>query len=214
MGLGNPGLRFRFNRHNLGFLVVERLAKKKKIRLAQRAFDCLFGQGVLANQRVLLAEPLTFVNLSGQAASSIVKRRKIRLKDLLIICDDVNLPLGRIRIRAAGSDGGHKGLRSIIEALGTKSFPRLRIGVGAPQTEAEKDKPRSLAQQASGSKLSRYVLGNFNKKEIKIINETIEEAASCCVVWVKEGIAAAMSRFNEGGKACQRMRRCLYSGPD
>lgn len=205
MGLGNPGLRFRFNRHNLGFLVVERLAKKKKIRLAQRAFDCLFGQGVLANQRVLLAEPLTFVNLSGQAASSIVKRRKIRLKDLLIICDDVNLPLGRIRIRAAGSDGGHKGLRSIIEALGTKSFPRLRIGVGAPacptifgagrpQTEAEKDKPRSLAQ--GRGKLSRYVLGNFNKKEIKIINETIEEAASCCVVWAKEGIAAAMSRFN------------------
>lgn len=168
MGLGNPGLRFRFNRHNLGFLVVERLGKS----------------GALEHQRVLLVNPLTFVNLSGQAASSIVKRRKIRLKDLLIICDDVNLPLGRMRIRAAGSDGGHKGLRSIIEALGTKSFPRLRIGVGRPQTKAEKDK------------LSRYVLGNFNKKEIKIINETIEEAASCCVVWAKEGIAAAMSRFN------------------
>jgi len=192
LGLGNPGLRFRFNRHNLGFLVVERLAKKKKIRLAQRAFNCLFGQGVLANQRVLLAEPLTFVNLSGQAASSIVKRRKIRLKDLLIICDDVNLPLGRIRIRAAGSDGGHKGLRSIIEALGTKSFPRLRIGVGAP-----------ACPTIFGGKLSRYVLGNFNKKEIKIINETIEEAASCCVVWAKEGIAAAMSRFNPRHQRCQ-----------
>jgi len=168
LGLGNPGLRFRFNRHNLGFMVVERLGKS----------------GALKHQQVLLVKPLTFVNLSGQAASSIIKRRKIRLKDLLIICDDVHLPLGKIRIRAAGSDGGHKGLRSIIEALETKSFPRLRIGVGAPQTEAKKDK------------LSRYVLGNFNKKEIKIINEATEEAASCCAVWAKEGIAAAMSRFN------------------
>jgi len=184
LGLGNPGLRFRFSRHNLGFLVVEKLAKAKKIKLTQRKFSCLLGQGVFENQQVLLVEPLTYVNLSGHAAALIVKRKNIHLKDLLIICDDVNLPLGKIRIRASGSDGGHKGLRSVIEALDSQNFPRLKIGVGRPKEEAEKDK------------LTQHVLGKFYRREIKIINEAVEKAASASEVWTKEGITAATNRFN------------------
>lgn len=194
LGLGNPGLRFRFSRHNLGFLVVEKLAKAKKIKITQRAFNCLLARGKIENQKLLLVKPSTFVNLSGQAAAKIVKQTKIQLKDLLVICDDINLPLGKIRIKPRGSEGGHKGLRSIIKALGTGDFPRLRIGVGTPQKRAEEGRPCSCKQEQG--MLSKYVLGRFNKKEIKIINKAIEETASCCQVWAEEDIATAMNRFN------------------
>lgn len=184
LGLGNPGLRYRFSRHNLGFLVVEKLAKAKRIRITRRAFNCLYGQGTIGEQEVLLAKPCTFVNLSGQAVNSIVKRKQIDLKDLLIVCDDINLPLGEIRIRGKGSDGGHNGLRSIIDTLGgNQGFARLRIGVGAP------------AQKLKGL-LKHYVLGRFNRQEIKVISETVEKAASASELWIKEGIERAMNRFN------------------
>ena len=142
----------------------------------------------IGNQQVLLLKPLTYVNLSGQAASLIVKgNKRLSLKDLLVICDDINLPLGKIRMRLCGSDGGHKGLRSIIETLDSKDFARLRIGVGPPQAKAKNDQ------------LSSYVLGSFNKSEIKIINAAIEKAVSASIVWVTEGISAAMNRFNRKG---------------
>lgn len=194
LGLGNPGLRFRFSRHNLGFLVVERLAQAKKIKITQRAFNCLLGKGKIENRQLLLAKPSTFVNLSGQAAALLVNQTKIQLKDLLVVCDDVNLPLGKIRIRPGGSDGGHKGLRSIIEALGANGFSRLRIGVGTPQKRTEEGRPHSCKQERGV--LSKYVLGRFNRKEIKIINEAAEEALNCCRVWAEEGIATAMNKFN------------------
>lgn len=184
IGLGNPGLRFRFSRHNLGFLVIEKLAEAESIKINQKVSSCLLGRGWIEGQQALLAKPLTFMNLSGEAVAQIVKRKKTKLKDLLIICDDVNLPLGKIRIRTKGTDGGHKGLRSIIQALRSKGFPRLRIGVGAPQAAAEKDGFRS------------HVLGRFNKKEIKIVNEAAKIAAVACVVWAKDGIAKAMNQFN------------------
>lgn len=181
LGLGNPGLKFKFSRHNLGFLVVEKLAKSQKIEINQRGFSCLFGQGKLEANDLFLAKPLTFMNLSGQAASSIVKKKKIDLADLLVVVDDVNLPVGRIRIRPGGSDGGHRGLRSIIEALGTQEFPRLRIGAGA---------------QPGKARLSAHVLSRFNKSQTKIINEALEKACECSIIWTKEGIQAAMNRFN------------------
>lgn len=184
LGLGNPGLRFRFSRHNLGFLVVEKLAKDSRIKTTQKAFGCLLGQGKIKGEQLLLARPLTFMNLSGEAAVAIVRWKKVKLADLLAICDDVNLPLGKIRLRPKGSDGGHKGLRSIIGALASRDFPRLRIGVGIPQVKADENR------------LRKYVLGRFNKKEIKIINETIEKAVAASIIWAKEGIAAAMNKFN------------------
>ncbi len=184
LGLGNPGIGYRFSRHNLGFLVVKSLARAESIKIKQRAFNCLLGKGRIENQEVLLGFPLTFMNLSGEAVALIVKQKKIKLTDLLIVSDDVNLPLGKIRIRAKGSDGGHKGLRSIIGRLQTEDFPRLRIGVSTPRVNAKR------------GKLTRHVLGRFNKREIKIINKAIELAASASVVWVKAGVATAMDRFN------------------
>lgn len=197
IGLGNPGLRYKFTRHNLGFLVVTHLAKAKKIQIKQRAFNCLLGKGVIKNQQVLLGLPLTLMNLSGEAVAEIVKREKIKLIDLLVVCDDVNLPLGKIRLRPKGSPGGHKGLGSIIANLGSEDFPRLRIGLGQAEIKAEVSKPHSLGRGNAG--LSEYVLGNFNKRETRIVNVAIEEAAAAALVWIKEGITVAMNRFNRKG---------------
>ncbi len=180
LGLGNPGLRYRLSRHNLGFLVVKTLARANRIRIRQRAFNCLLGKGTIENQEVVLGLPLTFMNLSGEAACAIAKHERVNPEDLLIVCDDVNLPLGKMRIRPKGSDGGHKGLRSIIEALGNCEFPRLRIGVAKPGQD----------------NLTRYVLGRFNKRESKVINETIEEATRAIEVWLKAGVKTAMDQFN------------------
>ena len=184
LGLGNPGLKYKFSRHNLGFLVVEKLAKSYSIKIKKKGFNYLWGKGLIGNQEVFLGKPLSFMNLSGETAASIVKQKKIELKDLLIVLDDVNLPLGKIRIRPKGSDGGHKGLRSIIEAIGSGNFSRLRIGIGVPQSWAEKPN------------LTRHVLGRFNKREIKIINAAVEEAQAVSEVWIRDGIASAMNRYN------------------
>jgi len=179
LGIGNPGLRYKFSRHNLGFLVVEALAKENKIKLTRKNYNYLFGQASVDKQRLVLVKPLSFVNRSGEAAALIIKQKKIDLKDLLIVCDDINLPLGKIRIRGTGSEGGHNGLRSIIQSLGSKDFPRLRIGV-----------------DRAGVELSRHVLGRFKRAETKIITEAIERSADCCRVWLSDGIAVAMDRFN------------------
>jgi len=154
LGLGNPGVRYKFSRHNLGFLVVDKLSKVNKIKLKQKKFHCLLGQGNFEAEGVILAKPLTFVNLSGEAALKIKRGKKIHLRNLLVVCDDINLPLGKVRIKASGSAGGHNGLRSIIKSLGSHDFPRLRIGV---------DKP---GQNTREGKLTQHVLGKFFKKEI------------------------------------------------
>lgn len=184
LGLGNPGLRYKLSRHNLGALVVEKLARIKKIRLNQKAFNCLLGKGKIENQPLLLGLPLTFMNLSGTAAAAIVRRSKIELSDLLVVCDDVNLPLGKLRLRPNGSSGGHKGLTSIIEALGSQDFPRLKIGVG---------RPRASTTDAA---LTGHVLGRFNKRETKVVNQAIGQAVQACCLWSEEGIAQAMNKFN------------------
>ena len=185
LGLGNPGLRYRSSRHNLGFLVVGNLARGNRIKLKLKAFDSLLGKGKIGPEQVWLGLPLTFMSLSGRAVAAIVKDSEIALSDLLVVCDDVNLSLGRIRLRARGSAGGHNGLTSIIESLGSEEFTRLRIGVGRPQG--------AIAQS---SLLTRHVLGRFNKKEIKVIDQAVEEAVQAALVWAKAGTAAAMNQFN------------------
>jgi PTH1 family peptidyl-tRNA hydrolase len=184
IGLGNPGLRYKSTRHNVGFLVVRRLARANRIRIQKRVFNLSFGKGTIGKQGILLGLPLTFMNLSGEAVASVVKRHKIELKDLLVICDDINLPLGKIRIRPKGTDGGHKGLRSIIQKLGSEDFSRLRIGIGFPQEEVKE------------CGLRKYVLARFNKKETKIVEQVVEEAVQASQVWAKEGIATCMNKFN------------------
>lgn len=183
LGLGNPGLRYRDNRHNLGYRVVEKLAQENKIKIAHRHGRFIAGEGLIGNEQILLAKPLTYMNLSGEAALAIAKQKQAACKDMLVVCDDVNLLLGKMRIKARGRSGGHNGLRSIINALHTEEFPRLRIGIGTPA-------------ESGGENLSEYVLTKFNHNELKLVKEAVEEGARCCNVWLEEGIEPAMNYFN------------------
>ena len=182
VGLGNPGKDYEYTRHNLGFLVVENLAKQCQLKFSSSSLTKgLVTEGHIEGQPVLLLLPTTYVNHSGLAVKSIVQKKEISFSDLLIVCDDLAIDFGQIRLRAKGSDGGHNGLTSIIEHLGTQEFPRLRLGIGRPPA------PRDTVD---------YVLGKFNKEERKELNHFIDEATECCLVWLKDGTNKAMGQFN------------------
>jgi PTH1 family peptidyl-tRNA hydrolase len=178
VGLGNPGEKYKLTRHNIGANVAKRLAKLNNINLRRRGYLSRFGEGRIGREEVNIILPETFMNLSGGAVSSVVKSKKIALSDILVICDDADLKLGTIRMRSKGSDGGHRGLRSIIENLKTQSFPRLRIGIGK-----EKD-------------LRSYVLRSFNKNEEKLVKEVEETSIEAAICWLTRGIAQAMNTYN------------------
>ena len=181
IGLGNPGFRHRHTRHNIGFMVMDRIASDFKIRLRERLFHSLCGKGRVDGEEVILAKPLTYMNLSGKAVAAICDKEGILPEGLFVISDDIDLSFGKIRLRAKGSSGGHKGLRSIIEELKTEEFPRLRVGIGPNVREGF---------------LSDYVLRPFNRNERKSIGELTERCRLCAEAWLKEGIEAAMNRFN------------------
>jgi PTH1 family peptidyl-tRNA hydrolase len=181
VGLGNPGRNYAGTRHNVGFDVVDLLAERVKgvWEAAPRGIEALAVRDRAAD--TLLAKPLTFMNLSGPAVASLAQFYKIELPDLLVVVDDVNLELGRLRARAAGSAGGHNGLRSIIGALGNDDFARLRIGVGGGDPRRD---------------LSGHVLGRFAPGERSIIAEAVGRSADAAELFVSEGIAPVMNRFN------------------
>lgn len=181
VGLGNPGLIYRKTRHNVGKELIESFAKEHKIKL-ERSQDRLFcaGKSTLEKEDFILAYPLVFMNISGKAVKALVDRYRIDKDKLLVVCDDIDLPLGKIRLRPKGGDGGHKGLRSIIEYLKTNEFSRLRIGIGRVSKEKVKD----------------YVLSKFNREESFIIEEAKERAKQCCQLWITKGIHDAMNKFN------------------
>lgn len=182
MGLGNPGRAYKDSRHNIGFCVLKSLSKNYRIPL-KRTADAysLSGKGRIDGNEVILAEPLTFMNLSGIAVAALVKKNKIDLDELLIICDDLDLELGRLRIRGSGSSGGHRGIKSIISSLESKDFSRLRIGIGRPSGNLD----------AAG-----YVLSPFAKSQKEPVDSIVEEACECCLVWIRQGINKAMNLFN------------------
>lgn len=183
VGLGNPGKVYADTRHNIGFMAVKALAKALRTELKKDKYTfSLSGKAQVENNNILLAQPLTFMNLSGAAISSLLRRYKVDIQDLLVICDDLDLELGRLRIRPKGSSGGHRGLDSIIEHLGTQDFVRLRIGIDRPHINME---------------ASDYVLSKFNKKEAQALKDALGKAVECCQVWVKEGPTAAMNIFNK-----------------
>lgn len=184
VGLGNPGFRYRATRHNIGFMVLDRIASDSRIKIKKRTAHSLYGRGRLMGQEILLVKPLTYMNLSGKAVSEIKESNDIPLEDLLIVMDDIDLPFGRIRLRPKGSSGTHKGLHSIIEELGTENFLRLRVGIG------------SQNNQGKASILSDYVLAPFKREEKKALDDLIERCSRCIRVWIKEGPEAAMNRFN------------------
>jgi PTH1 family peptidyl-tRNA hydrolase len=182
VGLGNPDLQYRGTRHNVGFEVVESLAERLGATGRwRRDFSSELLEVADGQQRLLLVKPQTYMNRSGLAVAGLVNFFQVPLADLLVVCDDLNLPLGQLRLRAQGSHGGHKGLLDIQRQLGTTTYPRLRIGIGSPP---------------AGQDAADYVLQKFRQEERPIIQEAIDRATEAVMVWVREGIEAAMNRFN------------------
>jgi PTH1 family peptidyl-tRNA hydrolase len=180
-GLGNPGDRYRRTRHNLGFRVVEAIASARGARWSAPARKRRSARCRMAGHDVGLFEPLTFMNLSGDALAPAVRAESIPLDRLLVICDDIALPLGQIRLRRAGSDGGHNGLRSIIEQLGNTAFPRLRMGIGPVPPRVDP---------------AEFVLAEFLPEEDDAVAEMIQAASACVEAWIVDGVERAMGRFN------------------
>ena len=181
LGLGNPGGEYAGTRHNLGFRVVDLLGKRLGITFQPENNLCSVALGSLDDVRVSLAKPLTFMNGSGRAAAHLVENYRLDLSELLVVCDDTNLPLGKIRLRREGSDGGHRGLSSIIRHLAAESFPRLRLGIGAPP---------------EGQDLVQFVLTDFEPAEEKYVTEMIELAVEATLCFFSAGIEETMNRFN------------------
>ena len=181
VGLGNPGIKYAETRHNIGFILIDHLAGIFQISLAAKKWDSLIGKGYIGERQVLLAKPLTYMNRSGLAVAQILNFHKIPSPDLLVVHDDMDIPLGRIKIVRSGGSGGHNGVDSIIETLGTREFLRLKIGIGRP-----------LPQQ----KPEHYVLEPFSFEEIAILKETLKKAAKASEIIVRQGIEEAMNLFN------------------
>ncbi len=182
IGLGNPGLAYKNTRHNLGFMVADALLQswKQKFKSDSKT-GCLKAKLNFSGEVIFICKPLSYMNLSGKSAKKIVESANIAAGDMLVVCDDVNLELGEMRIRVKGASGGHKGLASIIEELGTENFPRLRIGVASPK---------------GGRELSDYVLSAFSRAEQKTIAAVIEKAKEAIECWAENGIQDAMNKFN------------------
>ncbi len=185
VGLGNPGIEYQFTPHNLGFLVVDRLAEASQARVERPEGESLIGFGELEGQRVMFVKPLTYMNLSGIAVRDILERTEEPPDSLLVIVDDLALPRGTIRIRPRGSAGGHNGLKSVIGALGTEEFTRVRLGI---------------ARDDPGSDAARHVLRQFRRAELKLIDEQLDLAADAVRMILREGVEKAMSAFNRRGE--------------
>lgn len=180
VGLGNPGQRYAHSRHNVGFMIVERFAHAHDLRFARKRFNAEIAEGEIGGTRVMIVKPQTYMNLSGEAIGKLFKFYKIEPHDLIVVYDDLDLPLGKTRMRAKGSAGGHHGMESIISHIGTSDFPRLRVGIGRPNPDADID----------------HVLGNFESDERKLMDETFANASDAIGVWLADGINAAMNRYN------------------
>ena len=185
VGLGNPGLRYRKTRHNVGFSVVKTLAKKHGIGIKKKGFSGIYGIGRISGFEVMLFEPMTYMNLSGEAVKAVCTAKLENRRDLLVISDDANLPLGQIRVRQKGSAGGHNGLRSVISYIG-EDFSRLRIGVTSSDTEVK-------------GEMSSFVLSGFPRREQTIIKDALIKAAECAETWLDRDIEAVMGLYNKTG---------------
>jgi PTH1 family peptidyl-tRNA hydrolase len=182
VGLGNPGISYEWSRHNIGFLVVNRLAEIHHILVGTRRFKSLLGKGSIDSQSVILAKPMTYMNRSGEAVAKIVSFFQGGTKDLIVIHDDLDLPIGKLRIKQRGGDGGHQGIRSVIESMGGNSFLRLKIGIGRPLGEMDP---------------AEYVLTPFSAREKSSLDEALTRSAECLAVILREGIETAMNRYQK-----------------
>ena|SRR6185369_7845610 len=181
VGLGNPGLRYEKTRHNLGFMLIDKLAQKIQTQVRREECRALIGRGEIENQTVELVKPQTFMNLSGEAVSCLVKKSDRSVEKLVVISDDLALPFGKVRLRPKGTHGGQNGLRSIIDCLRTQDFIRLRIGI-------QPEHPVSSA--------SNFVLENFSKSDFAEVENILETSADAIFSVIKNGVEKAMAQYN------------------
>jgi peptidyl-tRNA hydrolase, PTH1 family len=185
VGLGNPGSKYDQTRHNIGFVAIDTLAKSWQISLAEnRKFQGIFGEGRSSAGKIRLLKPTTFMNLSGQSIRAVMDWYKLPAEAVLVVYDDMDLPLGKIRLRQSGSAGGHNGMKSAIAHLGSQNFPRLRIGIGAPK-EGDPDK-----------QVISHVLGRFSATEDRLLPEVMKLIEDAVEMSLKQGIPKAMSLYN------------------
>jgi PTH1 family peptidyl-tRNA hydrolase len=181
VGLGNPGNAYKNTRHNVGFMVIDRLAREHAIKPAKKKSTALLGEGKIEGERVILVTPTTFMNNSGQAVKEVMRYDKVDFNRLVVIYDDIDLDLGRVRVRAGGGSGGHNGIKSIIAHIGTGDFARVRVGIGRPPGRMDP---------------SDYVLSSFSKDEREEIEPAIVKASDAVESIIVNGVEKAMNEFN------------------
>lgn len=179
VGLGNPGLQYENTRHNIGFKVIDNIAKEYNIEINRQKFKGVYGEGFINGEKVILLKPTTYMNLSGESIREVVDFYKLTCEDIVVIYDDISLDVGRLRIREKGSAGGHNGIKSIIAHLGTDVFPRIKVGVGQPNID-----------------LVNYVLGKFTDEEMEVLSESIDASTKAVSEIIKDDVNTAMNKFN------------------
>ena len=182
VGLGNPGARYESTRHNMGFLAVDRLAEREKLRFNKLRFKAWTAEWKLGETKVLVMKPQTYMNLSGEAVGEAARFYKVPADHVVVISDDVSLAAGRLRIRKSGSAGGHNGLKNIIQHLGTDGFPRIKVGVGMPEHPDHE--------------MVNWVVGKPQGEEAKLLRATLDRAAEAALCLIEQGADTAMNRFN------------------
>jgi PTH1 family peptidyl-tRNA hydrolase len=187
VGLGNPGFLYARNRHNIGFMCITYLAKKHKIDFDRKQGHARTGIGNIGRYKVVVARPQTYMNASGESVSALLQRLNVSPADLIVIHDDLDLPVGKIRLRLGSSSGGHKGIDSIIAHIGTQDFYRVRVGIGRPEADNPPVKEESVIE---------YILSDFTPEEKKIIDETIQQVNEAITYFLSKGITAAMNKYN------------------
>lgn len=185
VGLGNPGRAYRANRHNAGFMTLDRLARSIGTTFSRSQLDALVTDGRLDGHKVILAKPQTYMNLVGRSVGALSRYYRIPISQIVVVCDDLDLPLGSLRLRPAGGTAGHKGMASILEHLGTPDFPRLRLGIGRPPGRMDP---------------ADFVLQDFSADEATAVENMLDRAVECLSATVVGGIQQAMTRFNAGAE--------------
>lgn len=182
VGLGNPGKQYDQTRHNIGFEVIDALSDQFSIPLNQSKFKGMYGIGLHNGEKVLLLKPLTYMNLSGESIRAVMDYYQIELEDLLVIYDDLDLPVGKIRLRQKGSPGGHNGIKSTVAHLGTQEFNRIRIGIDRP---------------TPGMSVPDYVLGRFRAEERTFTQDAVKRSAEACATWLQKPFLQVMNEYNQ-----------------
>ncbi|MFE8704036.1 aminoacyl-tRNA hydrolase [Cytobacillus sp. FJAT-54145] len=182
IGLGNPGKQYDKTRHNIGFDIIDALSERLNIPLDNSKLKGLYGMGHVNGEKVFLLKPLTYMNLSGESIRAVMDYYDIDLKDIVVIYDDLDLPVGKIRLRQKGSAGGHNGIKSTIAHVGSQEFNRIRVGVDRP---------------SNGMKVTDYVLGRFTKEEQEVMDEVINRCTKACEAWLQQPFLQVMNDFNQ-----------------